>query len=383
MFKILIIDDDPTLRLILKKTVQKQGYDAIVASNGEEGITLAQQQRPALIICDWMMTPVDGLEVCRTIKADPQLSTTFFVLLTAKGEVEDRVMGLDVGADEFLSKPLDMNELQARVRAGLRLYQLNDDLRRQKQALEELNHKLRTELDEAAEYVRSLLPLPLRGTVSTEALFKPSAELGGDCFDYYKLDSDNLALYLLDVSGHGVGSALLSVSVLNVMRSQSLPNTNFYLPSAVLSALNQVFEMTTDKYFTIWYGVYNQVNRQLVYSCAGHPPAILVTGTSATDINAQELGAPGLPIGILPDGDFDDNYAELPENSSLYIFSDGAYEIHGSDGQIWGLDAFTNVLKDLHKTSNFNLNELLQQIKILTEQENFDDDLSVLKVNFG
>lgn len=383
MFKILIIDDDPTLRLILKRTIQKQGYEAIVASNGEEGIKQAQQPRPALIVCDWMMTPVDGLEVCRHIKADPELSTAFFVLLTAKGEVENRVIGLDVGADEFLSKPLDLNELQARVRAGLRLYQLNEDLRNQKQALEELNKKLRTELDDAAEYVRSLLPLPLKGTINTDKLFIPSAQLGGDCFDYYKLDDDNLALYLLDVSGHGVGSALLSVSVLNVMRSQSLPNTNFYQPSAVLKALNQVFEMTTDKYFTIWYGVYNLVSRQLVYSCAGHPPAILLTGTSATNIQVKQLGLPGLPIGILPDGDFEDEYYQIEENSSLYIFSDGAYEIHGADGKIWGLDAFANLLADFRKADNSNLDQLLEQIKQLTFQDTFDDDLSLLKVNFG
>jgi len=101
MFKILIIDDDPVIRLILKKSLQNQGYDVTVASNGEEGIAQAQQVRPALIICDWMMSHLNGLEVCRHLKANPD-STTFFILLTARGEVEDRVSGLDAGADEFL-----------------------------------------------------------------------------------------------------------------------------------------------------------------------------------------------------------------------------------------------------------------------------------------
>ncbi len=382
MFKILIIDDDPTLRMILKRTILNQGYEAIVASNGEQGIKLAKEQRPALIICDWMMTPVDGLEVCRTVKADQELSSTFFVLLTAKGEVEDRVMGLDAGADEFLSKPLDMNELKARVRAGLRLYLLNEDLRTQTRELEELNQKLRTELDEAAEYVRSLLPQPLNKPIITEALFKPSAELGGDCFDFYKLDDEHLAIYLLDVSGHGVGSALLSVSVLNVMRSQSLPNTNFAQPSDVLKSLNQVFEMTTDKYFTIWYGVYNHVTRQLVYATGGHPPAILLfPGASDTEIEVKQLGIPALPIGILPDEDFEDQYCQITSNSTLYIFSDGAYEINLPNGKLWGLDALIDVLQDLQK-NHLNLNDLLDQIKIATSDGAFDDDLSMLKVSF-
>ncbi len=201
MLKILVIDDDPTIRLILKKTLQNQGYDVTVASNGKEGIAQAHQLHPALIICDWMMSHLSGLEVCRLLKADPQFSTTFFILLTARGEVEDRISGLDAGADEFLSKPLEMNELKARVRAGLRLHQLNQDLQTQKQALEVLNQDLQTqkqimeaELTEAAEYVRSLLPPPLFGTVTTEMLFVPSAQLGGDSFDYYWLDDDNLAM---------------------------------------------------------------------------------------------------------------------------------------------------------------------------------------------
>ena len=190
MFKILIIDDDPIVRVLLKRTLQNQGYDVTVASNGESGITQAQRLRPALIICDWMMSKLNGLEVCRRIKANRELTTTFFILLTARGEVEDRVSGLDAGADEFLSKPLELNELKARVRAGLRLHQLSQDLQTQKQALE-------AELAEAANYVRSLLPSPLVGTVTTEALFVPSARLGGDCFDYYWIDDDNLVIYLL------------------------------------------------------------------------------------------------------------------------------------------------------------------------------------------
>lgn len=338
------------------------------------------------------MSYLDGLEVCRRIKAEPELATTFFILLTDRGKVEDRVRGLDTGADDFLSKPIDINELKARVRAGLRLHQLNQDLQTQKQALEALNQNLQTqkqileaELAEAASYVRSLLPSPLVGTVTTEALFIPSAQLGGDCFDYYWLDLENLAIYLLDVSGHGVGSALLSVSVLNVLRSQSLPNTNFCQPSEVLRALNHAFQMVNhgDKYFTIWYGVYNQIKRQLVYASAGHPPAVLLSGTSAANVQVRQLGEPGLPLGVLPDDDFDDNYCDIEESSTLYIFSDGAYEIHKPDGTIWGLEAFIHLLTEFRKTNTYNLNQVIHEIQTLTSKDTFEDDFSLLKVNFS
>jgi len=396
MFKILIIDDDPIVRTVLKRTLQNQGYDITVATNGQEGITQAQLLCPALIICDWIMSQLDGLEVCRRIKANPELATTFFILLTAKGaapgEEEDRVRGLDAGADEFISKPIEMNELKARVRAGLRLHQLNQDLQSQKQALETLNQNLQTqqqileaELAEAADYVRSLLPSTLVGEVRAEALFIPSKQLGGDSFDYHWIDDNHLAIYLLDVSGHGVGSALLSVSVLNVLRSQSLPNTNFCQPSEVLKALNHAFQMRNhgDKYFTIWYGVYNRLKRQLIYANAGHPPAVLLSGTSATTIQVRQLGSLDLPIGFLPDVQFDDAAFEVAENSTLYIFSDGIYEINQPDDEIWGLDAFIDLLINFRQENTCDLNQILTHIMTLCTTANLDDDLSLLKVSFG
>ncbi len=384
MAKILIIDDDPTLQLILKKNLQNQGYEVILASNGEAGIAQAKQHHPALIICDWMMEKVDGLEVCRQIKATPELTTTFLILLTARTNVEDRIQGLDAGADDFVSKPIEMNELKARVRAGLRLNQLYEDLQSQKQALEGANQKLQAELDEAAEYVRSLLPSPLKGNVTTEARFIPSARLGGDCFDYFWLYDSLLVMYLLDVSGHGVGSALLSVSVLNVLRSQSLPNTNFFQPSDVLKSLNNAFQMDNhgEKYFTIWYGVYDQINRKLIYSNAGHPPAIVLSGTFE-NAQVKRLESSGLPIGFLPDTEYEDGYLDIPPGSNLYVFSDGAYEIPQPNDKIWGIEAFIDSLTKFYQTNNSNLELVIDHICHVNRHQPFDDDLSLLRFNFG
>ncbi|MHC5726982.1 MAG: PP2C family protein-serine/threonine phosphatase, partial [Nostoc sp.] len=199
------------------------------------------------------------------------------------------------------------------------------------------------------------------------------------------INEDNLAIYLLDVSGHGVGSALLSVSVLNVLRSQSLPNTNFCQPSEVLKALNHVFQMSKhgDKYFTIWYGVYHRLKRQLIYANAGHPPALLLSTTSTRSIQVKQLSSLDLPIGFLPDVQFEDAVLDIKENSTLYIFSDGAYEINQSDGKIWGIDAFIDLLTQSSQKDSCNLNQLLAKILTLNAQGNLDDDLSLVKVNFG
>lgn len=135
MAKILAVDDDITVQIILQELLESEGHEVLLAEDGEAALLKTKELQPDLIICDWMMPKLDGLEVCRRIKADPQLATIFLILLTIREHVADRVQGLDSGADDFLSKPIEPSELQARVRSGLRLSQLNKQF---SQALHEL-----------------------------------------------------------------------------------------------------------------------------------------------------------------------------------------------------------------------------------------------------
>ncbi|MEC4817751.1 MAG: SpoIIE family protein phosphatase [Scytonema sp. PMC 1069.18] len=377
MFKILIIDDDLAVQILLKRMLERQGYKVIAASNGEEGIAKAIACKPALIICDWIMPGLTGLEVCKRIKINPKLSTTFFILLTSLDSVADRVKGLDAGADDFITKPIEQNELQARVRAGLRLHQLSRDLQIQKQILE-------AELAEAAEYVRSLLPPSMTNPLKINFRFIPSRQLGGDCFDYYWLDSDYLAVYLLDTAGHGLRATLPSISVLNLLRSHALKGLNYYQPSDVLRALNDTFQMNyqNDKYFTIWYGVYNRVNRQLTYASAGHPPAILINGETRSTSLVKKLRTPGMPVGMFPQVNYIDDSCYIEKSSYLYLFSDGAYEIILTDGTLWTLDAFIQVLVNLQSHFEGKLDDLLHYINALNSKDAFDDDLSIIQIKF-
>ncbi|MEB3278137.1 MAG: SpoIIE family protein phosphatase [Lyngbya sp.] len=379
MFKILVIDDDTVIRELLRRTLQKQGYDVSVACNGEEGIQKAQLLRPALIICDWIMPRLSGIEVCRQVKANPELSTTQFFLLTSLGSISDRVKGLDAGADDFISKPIEMNELYARVRAGLRLHQLSQDLQTQKQLLE-------AELAEAAEYVQSLLPQPTLTPLKIEAKFIPSRQLGGDCFDYCWLDSDYLSIYLMDTAGHGLRATLPSISVLNLLRSRTIPNINYYQPSDVLKALNNTFQMSyqNDKYFTIWYGVYNRATRQLTYASAGHPPAILVSALEQNNLQVKRLKTPGMPVGMFLEAEYIDESCDIKNPSDLFVFSDGVYEIHLPDGSLWGLDAFIRLLTDSNSNylTSSHLDAIFNSIKTLNSGNPFEDDFSLLKIHF-
>jgi len=374
MTKILVIDDDSAIQLLLKRTLATQGYSVVLASDGEKGLKLAFELHPAMVICDWVMPGMSGIDVCRKIKATPELATTFFILLTSLGSVSDRVKGLDAGADDFLCKPIDMYELKARVRAGLRLHQLNHDLKLQKQLLE-------SELAEAAEYVNSILPEPaLEPPIAIDLHFLPSRQLGGDGFDYYWLDKEHLVIYLLDVSGHGLRAALPSLSVINLLRSRSLTKVNYYKPSEVLQRLNESFQMTArnDKYFTIWYGVYNSRSRELIYASAGHPPAILFSEGD----RQKRLKTSGFPVGMFLDAEYADACCQIDSGASLYIFSDGIYEIDRGNGNIWSLDEFISLLEDYQKGSDRSVKNLVERIKIHNNNYNLEDDLSVIQITF-
>ena len=296
--------------------------------------------------------------------------------MTSLDSVEDRIKGLDAGADDFLCKPIEMNELTARVRAGLRLHQLSKDLQNQKQLLE-------AELAEAAEYVSTILPEPLQhSSLNIDVCFVPSRQLGGDSFDYFWLDDRHLVFYLLDVSGHGLRASLPSLAVVNLLRSRGLSNVDYYQPHTVLQGLNRAFQMSdrNDKYFTIWYGVYDCQNRSLTYSSAGHPPAILLT-PAKTSLE-QRLKTPGVPVGMFPDIKYVNATCHIQADSSLYVFSDGIYEIEQQVNSHWGLDKLIELLKKYQQTSDRDLQRLLQYIRTWHPNFQFEDDLSILQIDF-
>jgi sigma-B regulation protein RsbU (phosphoserine phosphatase) len=378
MTQILIIDDDLAIQTLLARSLSRCGYQVSTASNGEAGLCQIKESYPALVICDWLMPGINGLEVCRRLKAIPELSATFFILVTALDSVADRVKGLDAGADDFLSKPIEINELQARVRAGLRLYQLSRDLQQQKELLE-------LEMKEAAEYVCSILPEPLATSfLSVDTRFIPSRQLGGDSFDFYWLDANHLAIYLLDVAGHGLRAALPSLSVLNLLRSRGLEQVNYYRPNEVLNGLNQTFQMTqrNDKFFTIWYGIYDRRQRTLTYSCAGHPPAILLSRNRQVGVIETHLKTTGFPIGMFADAEYVNASCPVHSPSSLYVFSDGIYESEKSNGEMLGLFGFIEILKKFYQESKNDLDLILSNIQKDNSKSQFDDDLSILKIDF-
>jgi sigma-B regulation protein RsbU (phosphoserine phosphatase) len=250
---------------------------------------------------------------------------------------------------------------------------MQEDLLKTKDALIESQKQVAQQMDEALAYVTSLLPADLKTPMKTNWQFLPSSTLGGDSLGYHWIDDDHFAIYLLDVCGHGVGSALLSVSAMNILRTQTLPAADFLEPASVLSALNRTFPMEENNgmYFTIWYGVLQVSTGRLRFSAAGHPPAVLVSPNQ----EMETLGAPGLPIGCYDSATFDVRETTFTAGSHLYVFSDGIYEVRMPDDSMGTYDDFIQNLKHAPSVS-----DIIAKVREIQAGPLFDDDVSVLKI---
>lgn len=243
--------------------------------------------------------------------------------------------------------------------------------------LSELNNQLEGELKQAAEYIQSLLPPKLEEKIKTDWKFIPSAHLGGDSFGYNFLDENHFAFYLIDVSGHGVGAALLSTSVLNILKSKSLPDTDFYNPAEVLNNLNKGFNMEEhdDKYFALWYGVLDLSTYELVCASAFHPPAIGV-------VNGQSIkyGKKEMMIGAFQDYCYENAYYQLSKGESIFLFSDGCFEVETEEVN-FEFNDFVEILHSAEQENNGSLQKIHSTLLSIMNSDKFVDDFSILKLS--
>lgn len=381
--KVLIVDDTAENIQVLME-ILKDRYAVVAAINGEKALRMAHAEPlPDLILLDVMMPGMDGYEVCRRLKADEPVRGIPIIFVTAKTEVEDETLGFELGAVDYITKPFSIPVVKARVKAHLDLKRLRDLEVSQRAKLEAVLGRLNDELAEAADYVKFLLPQPLiDGPLKANWRFVPSTALGGDALGYHWVDEDSLAIYLIDVCGHGVGAALHSISVLNVLRSENLQNTDFRRPEEVLTGLNTVFPMEDhkDMYFTIWYGVYNRVSHLLTYADGGHPPALLIERMQGHRTKIRELKTPNIIIGGLAGVDFQGGEVSIAGPARLYVFSDGVFEITNDNSPSWGYEALAAYLKTSGDGDESVVDDLWAKVQDIAGSEPLEDDFSILEI---
>jgi sigma-B regulation protein RsbU (phosphoserine phosphatase) len=378
---ILIVDDTAANLQVLTGMLEDKGYRTRPVTSGKMALQAARNEPPDLVLLDITMPEMDGYEVCALMKADEKLKDIPVIFISALHETLDKVKGFSVGGLDYVTKPFQFEEVHARVETHLKLRRLQFQLEEQNCLLVESRKTLMLQLSQAADYVLSLIPPPIRkGSIRTDWRLIPSFQLGGDSFGYHWIDKDHFAFYLLDVSGHGVGPALLSVSMLNMIRSQSLPDVDFRMPAQVLRALNRAFPMEKhhDFYCTAWYGVFNKVTRKLRYSGGGHQPALILNAAG----ESTPLPVSGPVLGWDPESVYEDSILKVGSTAELCIFSDGCFEVRRTDGHMWKYEEFEALLIQALVDGVSDLDALYGNVRKIGGKEVLEDDFSILKVSF-
>jgi len=382
---VLLIDDQPMIGEAVRRMLAgEEGISFHFCHEAGRAVQAAADVRPTVILQDLVMPDIDGLQLVGMFRADERFRDVPIIVLSAKEEAEVKADAFARGANDYIVKLPDRLELVARIRHHSRGYVALLERNEAFQALQASRQVLANDIASAAQYVRSLLPPPQRiGPIDADWRFIPSAALGGDAFGYHALDDEHVAVYLLDVCGHGVGAALLSVSALNAIRSESLPQTDFRDAAAVLAALNRAFPMErhNDMFFTVWYGVYHVPSRRLRWAGGGHPPALL-TGP-ADRPQRQLLDSDGPLIGAVEGLEFTACETQIPAGGRLFVFSDGAFEVVRPDGSMWAFDDFLEALTAPQDASGSRLDRLIATIRGLSGQEDFNDDFSMVELSFS
>jgi phosphoserine phosphatase RsbU/P len=398
--KILVVDDNEDMQLLLTQYLKQWGHDVIVAENGAAAWhILEESDRIQFVISDWNMPVMSGVDFCRKLREDNYFDRyVYVILLTAQREQHFLVEGMEAGADDFMGKPFNKEELRVRIRAGERVLQLEKLLEERNNKLQEAQAVLRKDLHAAAELQKSLLPDRKESQPFLEAgfrydwLYLPAAFIGGDSINVLRLDKHHAGLYIVDVAGHGIPSAMTSVMLhktLSAANGQAgllkddisfAPHCYIRPPSEALYELNNMSQNDEDamNYFTMIYGVLDTQRSIVNLAQAGHPPAILLKANG--EIHTVE-GAGGVPIGMLPDMAYDETELTLELHDRLFFYTDGITECENRFGE-----QFTEqrLLETLQKFAHLPLDEIIAELaaelRFWRGSGSFDDDVSLLAI---
>jgi len=377
--KVLLVDD----QRIVGETIRRMLLDIPeleykFCSDPLAALAEAEAFEPTVILQDLIMPGVDGIEMVRAFRANAKTAATPLIVLSSKEEPTTKAEAFAAGANDYLVKLPDKLEVVARIRYHSAAYISRLERDEAFAVLKAQQELIAQELTEAANYVRSLLPgpMPQGSPVAADWRFITSSSLGGDSFGYHWLAPNQLAIYLLDVCGHGVGSALLSVSAINTIRNRTLPGVDFSVPSQVLAGLNRTYPMDEQngKYFTMFYGVLNTHTREMVHASGGHPPAIAI----APDGSATNLNSTGMMIGAFEFAMHRDVRTPLTPGSKLYMFSDGCYEVSNADDTMMTIADFSSVLAGAAAHTDA-LDRIVGATQAWQHRAEFEDDFSLVE----
>ncbi|MGR3758132.1 MAG: PP2C family protein-serine/threonine phosphatase [Tranquillimonas sp.] len=398
---VLVADDSRVQRRIVSAYLTRCGYRVFEAGSGTEGLAICCREEVDLVLSDWVMPGLDGLEFCRALRLQGGARYVYFILLTSKSGSDDIAQALATGADDFLSKPLASEELGARIAAADRILRIERELMEKNRVatdalnrLREIYDALDRDLVEARKLQHSLVPqapVPLPGA-TLSFLFRPSGHVGGDLVGYFPASDTRVGVFSLDVSGHGIASALISARLATLLGGAT-PDSNLGLihegqglgirpPGDTCAALNRMFleDMGTEHYFTALIADVDLPRRRLRFVQAGHPPPLI----QRRDGRVGFIGDGGFPVGLIDTADFEPVTAQLAPGDRVFLYSDGISECPAPDGGMLG-DAGLADLFRRHAPLRGEglLSALSDELDQLRRGAPLPDDVSGVLLEFG
>lgn len=391
---ILVVEDDFTIQSLLLGWLQEWNHQVTKATTGAAALELLQTNEFHLVLSNWTISEFDGLALCRHIRQNPSQTYCYIILYTLKAGEIDFVAGMDAGADDFISIPLEAGRLRVRIRAAERILTLRQELAEQNASLSRLNEKLGTayrtiqsDLQAASALQAGLMPTisDVHPCFRLDWLVLPSSFLAGDNLNYFMMQERYLIFYHLDVAGHGIPSALLSVTLNHLLSPQpGSPMVRFdphlelkriVPPVDVVSELNRRFQPQGDGYFTMIYGVLDTQTREIRFCQAGHPIPLQVS----RDGTVNPVGDGGFPVGLWPDMTYEETLTVLSPGDRLLLYSDGILECTDPTGTPYSMDRLKQQLGNASKLSSKAALEAIQaDLERWCEGKSFPDDVSML-----
>jgi sigma-B regulation protein RsbU (phosphoserine phosphatase) len=409
--RLLVVDDDELNRDMLSRRLERKGYSVAVSEDGTGALAQVAERSFDLVLLDVMMPGLSGLEVLRVLRERHAATELPVIMATARDQSEDIVQALRLGANDYVTKPLDFPVVLARIETQIMLkrtveevVRLKQDLAERNQALVEANARLtrvnlrmERDLHTAAKIQESLLPrrIPSFPGARFAWHFQPCDELAGDSLNVLALDARRVGLYVLDVSGHGVASALLSVTLSRMLSPPSDPSSVLVRggdnpdgvglllvpPAEVADELGRrfPFDPSTMQYFTMIYGVLDVITGEFQYVSAGHPGMAYLPADGPPHI----IDAPGYPIGLAP-FPYESHSVTLRPGDRLYLYSDGIPEAMNAGDVLYGAGRMLSGLeRGRSATLDRSVAGLLDDIRSWRGDAELRDDMSLLAVEFG
>lgn len=381
---VLLADGSRAHRQLLRLQLERAGYRVIEAADGTAALRLCREAEPDIILSDWLLDGISGLDLCRAHRSLSRNSYGFFILLTPRHDSADVTEGMQAGADDFLTKPIAGAELLARLSAAQRVLDMQDTLSAANAQLRSALDRLSAAQDQINADLREARKLQLAmirerqrsfGPIRVSLLMRPAGLIGGDLVGYHQIDERTVALHAIDVSGHGVAAALMTARV--VTQIEALSQDASLTPAQVVRALNDqmIDAVHTDSYVTLVYGRLDLPSGQVQLVQAGHPHPVVQRQGGAI----ETVGRGGLPVGVLPDARFEETALTLGSGDRLLIVSDGITDAASARGMLLGEEGLNTILQLNAPLSGFGLLEsMCWSVSEFSSGERQDDASALL-----